>query len=127
MPAPTPLSIRLRNERQDTHRSWDACNEANEEGDYTGLLEDGLGHDDDDEEDGEDDPDPNSLPEQGSTKPSRPIRPLSEWLESQFKARLADASERVDGLPALYRVAKTFWFPVTIAEIAGRRARILVV
>ncbi|KAK6974665.1 hypothetical protein R3P38DRAFT_2808222 [Favolaschia claudopus] len=99
------------NKRPDTHRSWDACttstlpkprlvntstsatstssstipvvepDEENEDGDHTRLLEDGLGHDDDDEENGEDDPDPNSLPEQGNTKPSRPICPLPEWLE----------------------------------------------
>ncbi|KAK6993190.1 hypothetical protein R3P38DRAFT_2800927 [Favolaschia claudopus] len=42
--------------------------EENEEGDYTGLLEDayGLGEDDDDDEDEGDDPDPSSLPEDGS-------------------------------------------------------------
>ncbi|KAJ7213648.1 hypothetical protein B0H12DRAFT_1275445, partial [Mycena haematopus] len=77
-------------------------------------------NDDDDEgieEDEGDEEDPDASPPDDATKskPSRPLRPLPKWLETQFKERLAEAAERIDGVPALYCQLKTFWFPVADA------------
>ncbi|KAJ7254273.1 hypothetical protein C8J57DRAFT_1658439 [Mycena rebaudengoi] len=77
--------------------------------DYTGLLNDGVGDEDLDEDHDEDDDNPS--PESAS-HPRRTARPLATWLHIQFKARVAESSERgSDGLPPLYREGKTFWFP----------------
>jgi hypothetical protein len=71
------------------------------------LIEDGIGEDDEDEED-------DDMEDTDSPHLSRrlPIRPLPPWLKDAFNQRVEESKIRgQDGLPALYRDHKTFWFP----------------
>jgi hypothetical protein len=90
----------------DPHRAVETTDNQPED-DYSGLMEDGLGHDDDDFIDDDEHHDV------GVTNTgSRERFALPPWLADAFKARLEEANNRGgDGLPKLYSVQKTFWFP----------------
>jgi len=84
--------------------------------DYSGLMEDGLGHDDDFIDDDE-------HHDVGVTNTGSQERfALPPWLADAFKARLEEANSRGgDGLPKLYSVQKTFWFPQQSSYFLLRR------
>jgi hypothetical protein len=79
------------------------------EDDYSGLMEDGLGGESCDGDDSIDD----EADDAGVTGANIQDRfALPHWLSVAFKARLEEANNRGgDGLPKLYSVQKTFWFP----------------
>jgi hypothetical protein len=79
------------------------------EDDYSGLMEDGLGGEGCDGDDSIDD----KADDAGVTGANIQDRfALPQWLSVAFKARLEEANNRGgDGLPKLYSVQKTFWFP----------------
>ncbi|KAJ7223233.1 hypothetical protein GGX14DRAFT_557813 [Mycena pura] len=81
-----------------------------EEDGTDGLLNDGVGEEDegsdDEEQDGE-------APEDRPTPPSsQPRHKLPGWLQSQFDKKLMLAGIRDKGVPLLYSRDKTFWFPI---------------
>ncbi|KAJ7506340.1 hypothetical protein B0H11DRAFT_1973580, partial [Mycena galericulata] len=101
-----------------------------DEDDYTGLLNDGIGDDNDgaasDEEEMQeediDQPDPgaaggeDSDSSEGSTRQAKrsggPAHALPDWLMNPFKENVAASAPRgKDRLPTLYREHRTFWFP----------------
>ncbi|KAJ7271337.1 hypothetical protein B0H12DRAFT_1008596 [Mycena haematopus] len=85
--------------------------EQDDEDGADGLLNDGLG---DEEEESDDEEQPEDTA--GDLRPapqSIPRRKLPHWLQTQFEEKLRLASIRnSDGLPPLYERDKTFWFPV---------------
>ncbi|KAJ7806778.1 hypothetical protein B0H13DRAFT_1929427 [Mycena leptocephala] len=102
-----------------------------DEDDYSGLLNDGIGKDceltvGDDQQVPEEDidqTDPSAAgggdseqPESSTSSPKRngvPAFALPDWLMNPFKANVAASAIRgTDCLPALYRDNKSFWFPV---------------
>jgi hypothetical protein len=71
------------------------------------LIEDGIGDDDEEDEDDEDE-----VGDIDSSRKGLPVRPLPAWLKDAFNQRVEESKLRgQDGLPALYRDHKTFWFP----------------
>ncbi|KAJ7467334.1 hypothetical protein B0H11DRAFT_2306381 [Mycena galericulata] len=101
-----------------------------DEDDYTGLINDGIGDDNDgaasDEEELQeediDQPDPgaaggeDSDGSEGSTRQAKrsggPAHALPDWLMNPFKENVAASAPRgKDRLPTLYREHRTFWFP----------------
>ncbi|KAF8180079.1 hypothetical protein BJ912DRAFT_855402 [Pholiota molesta] len=95
------------------------CGDDDDDDEYAGLLEDGVGAENDevgqDAEDSDDDKDPAARPfEANDTKPTghNIRRPLPEWLSAEFQAKVKESNTRgQDGLPPLYRDHQTFWFP----------------
>jgi hypothetical protein len=102
-----------------------------DEDDYSGLLNDGIGKDceltvGDDQQIPEEDidqTDPGAAdgedseqPESSTSSPKRnggPAFALPDWLMNPFRANVAASAIRGTGrLPALYRDNKSFWFPV---------------
>lgn len=80
----------------------------------------GLGHedgdpDDEDELDDEGDEGPDVDDGKGMAAKAQPCRhPLPSWLLEPFKARVAESSTQyrnAAGLPPLYAIHRTFWFP----------------
>ena len=79
------------------------------EDDYSGLMEDGLGGEGCDGDDSTDDQADDTFVT-GANIQDRFALP--DWPSVAFKAKLEEASNRGgDGLPKLYSVQKTFWFP----------------
>jgi len=73
-------------------------------------MESGRKTDDEEGDEADDERDP-AAEDAGSNMP-RQRRPLPVWLAEAFKSRLADANQRgANGLPKLYAVNQTFWFP----------------
>ncbi|KAJ7488604.1 hypothetical protein B0H11DRAFT_2230137 [Mycena galericulata] len=90
-----------------------------EHDEYSGLLDDGLGLNDDDDEgiepdEGEDRSE--TIADTSQPRPSQPRpspHPVPDWIQLQFEAKVRESAPRGDdGLPLLYREHKTFWFPV---------------
>ena len=79
------------------------------EDDYAGLMEDGLGNEGCDGDDFIDDEADDTFVT-GADIQDRFALP--HWLSVTFKVKLEEASNRGgDGLPKLYSVHMTFWFP----------------
>ena len=101
---------------EDPQRSIEIFEDDEDDDEATG---DGLGEEDGDpDDDGEGDGDFDEGSEfdekgmAGKAKPSR--RPLPPWLLEPFKARVAESSSQyrdAAGLPPLYALHQTFWFP----------------
>ena len=101
---------------KDPQRSIEIFEDDEDDDEATG---DGLGEEDGDpDDDGEGDGDFDEGSEfdekgmAGKAKPSR--RPLPPWLLEPFKARVAESSSQyrdAAGLPPLYALHQTFWFP----------------
>ncbi|KAJ7165396.1 hypothetical protein C8R46DRAFT_900488 [Mycena filopes] len=98
-----------------------------DEDDYAGLLNDGVGQEHEEEDPREEDvdqPDPGAAgddDDSGDRDTTRAAKhsggsahALPAWLMTPFKARVAESGVRnkEDHLPPLYRDSKTFWFPV---------------
>lgn len=75
-----------------------------------GLLNDGVGE----EDEGSDNEEQGGDASEGAANPqiSGARRKLPGWLQSQFDEKLKLAGIRDKGLPLLYSRDKTFWFPV---------------
>jgi hypothetical protein len=89
-------------------------NDEDDEAIGNGLGEEDGDPNDEDELDDELDEgvDVNDKEAAGKAQPSR--RPLPSWLLEPFKARVAESSTQhrnAEGLPPLYAVHQTFWFP----------------
>ncbi|KAF8186024.1 hypothetical protein BJ912DRAFT_852498 [Pholiota molesta] len=96
------------------------CSDDDDDNDeYAGLVEDGVGAENDkigqNDKDSDDKEDPADLSadENDAGQSGRHIRrPLPAWLLSEFQAKVKESNTRgQDGLPPLYRDHQTFWFP----------------
>ncbi|KAJ7453364.1 hypothetical protein B0H11DRAFT_1927097 [Mycena galericulata] len=103
-----------------------------DEDEYSGFLNDGIGDDDEDgdepDKDGVlDEADPTAEPVDSDgnklpPKPRRTAREMPKWLQSQFNAHVEESRARgQDNLPALYRDLHTFWFPETDPYFSMRK------
>ncbi|KAJ3553058.1 hypothetical protein NP233_g12733 [Leucocoprinus birnbaumii] len=75
----------------------------NDEDQYAGLMDDGIGFADEGDEIEDEDIE--------TTARKNARWPLPDWLMSQFHKKLAEAEDRVNGLPPLYRNHHTFRYP----------------
>jgi hypothetical protein len=100
---------------------------------YAGLMEDGLGNEDDMQDDDGPASDANKDPgmeyagaEDGSDNSRRPQRrPLPDWLMAEFQLKVKDSNNRdAQGLPPLYRDSQTFWFPRAAPFFVLRKFRV---
>lgn len=86
---------------------------SDEEDEYVGLLNDGVGEDDDgSDESGDESDEANGDPTAAPPKVRRTVKALPDWLKAQFDEKRAEAAVRSgqDRLPKLYQ-AGSFWFP----------------
>jgi hypothetical protein len=129
-PSPTPippesrpgpslpsLSKQVENHRivpeEDPQSIIDSPNLNPNDDEYSSLMDDGIGDDDEAEDDEGDGIDPNAEDAGASDHPQKKKRrPMPDWLLSQFHIKLEECRDRDSrGLPPLYRIHHTFWFP----------------
>jgi hypothetical protein len=91
---------------EDPQRAVETVDQPEDE--YSGLMKDGLGDDDDDVLIDDEEPHDAGI----SSTNSQERFMLPPWLTKAFKAQVEEANIRgSNGLPKLYSVQKTFWFP----------------
>ncbi|KAJ6602701.1 hypothetical protein DFH09DRAFT_1069075 [Mycena vulgaris] len=123
LPPAGSFQVQLREEEQHIADSLANITLPDDEADYSGIMNDGLGEDDDGDEADKDgvfnDPDPTAQPVNNDgdpipPKPCRTARPLPKWLQVQFNVKVEESKARENNnLAPLYLGHHNFWFPET--------------